>query len=159
VIYRFLDWEFEVDNVITKHTYGQVSRSGTETCDCYNCKNYLAVRERVFPKEIVAFLVDIGIDYRKEVEISYYRRFPNGLHHIGGWFHFKGQILSGKDCRVFTDDLKTGWPFDLTSIDDIFSIGFYKGSNSAYFEDKVGLIQVEFETFIPWVIDRTLEAD
>jgi hypothetical protein len=159
MIYKFREWEFEVDNVVTRKTYDQVSRSGAEECECNNCKNYVAYRERVFPKEVVTFFSDIGVDYRKEIEITDYQRLPNGLHHIGGWFHFKGQILSGKDCRVFTDDSKAGWTFDLTSIDDMFSMGFCMGSDLAYFEDNAGLVQVEFETKIPWVIDKALEGD
>ena len=159
MIYKFREWEFEVDYETTRRTYDLVSRSGAEECGCNNCKNYVACRESVFPKEVITFFSDIGVDYRKEVEITDYQKVPNGLHHVGGWFHFEGQILSGKDCRVFTDDSKTGWTLDLTSIDEMFSMGFHVGSDLAYFENKVGLVQVEFEAKIPWVIDKALESD
>jgi hypothetical protein len=63
-------------------------------------KNYVAYRDKVFPKEIIQLFSDLEIDFRKEVEITTWEKLPNGLHHIGGWFHFKGQVLTGKDYRV-----------------------------------------------------------
>ena len=52
-----------------------------------------------------------------------------------------------------------GFTFDLTPITDNFSIGFSVGSDLAFFDDKNGLIQVEFDTFIPWIIDKKLENE
>jgi len=95
---------------------------------------------------------DLGIDYRKEVEITHYETLGDGLHHIGGWFHFKGKVLTGKDYRVPLEF--GGYTFDLTPITDNFSIGFAEGSDLTFFEDKTGLVQVEFDTIIPWVIDN-----
>ena len=40
-----------------------------------------------------------------------------------------------------------------------FSIGFTTGSSMALFEDKDGLLQIEFSVNIPWVIDKELEEE
>ena len=45
---------------------------------------------------------------------------------------------------------------ELTNIDNNFSIGFCEQSSLTFFKNKEELIQVEFEAYIPWVIDSTL---
>lgn len=152
----FKDWTFEVDKTLTEQTYGRISNSGADMCDCNDCKNYIAYRDKVFPNEVANLLEDLGIDYRKEVEVISYEILPNGLHHIGGWFHFKGRVLAGKDYRILLPS--GGHTFNLTPITNMFSIGFAEGSDMTLFEEKTGLVQVEFDTYIPWVIDKSLEA-
>ena len=156
IIVKFNDWTFEVDKALTEQAYKTVSGSGADSCGCNDCKNYVAYRDQVFPKEVTALFNELGIDQRREVEITTWRILPNGLHHIGGWFHFKGKILSGKDSRVLLSS--GGHTIDLTLITDNFSIGFTAGNDLTFFEDKTGLVQVEFDTKIPWVIDKSLEA-
>jgi hypothetical protein len=154
LIYR--DWEFEVDRDLTRGTYEKVTVSGADSCICNDCKNYVAYRDKVFPNEIRTLFCELGIDYKKEVEITSFETLPNGLHHIGGWFHFKGRVLSGKDYRVPLPS--GGYTGDLTTVRENFSIGFTQGNDLTFFTDKNGLVQVEFMTFIPWVIDKSLET-
>jgi len=154
-IVKFQDWTFEVDKDLTKQTYENLSGSFTDTCICNDCKNYIAYRDLVFPEIVIDLFKDLGIDHRKEVEITPYETLPNGLHHIGGWFHFKGRVVTGKDYRVPSPD--GGHSFDLTKVHDNFSIGFAPGNDLTYFKDKTNLVQIEFDTNIPWVIDKSLE--
>lgn len=155
-IVNYRDWVFEVDRKLTEQTYRKVSTSGADTCPCNDCQNYVAYRDKVFPDEIKSLLSSLGIDYRKEVEITAWEVLPDGLHHIGGWFHFKGRMLKGKDYRVPLPG--GGHTFDLTKVADNFCIGFAESSDLAYFEDRTGLVQVEFDTNIPWIIDKSLES-
>jgi hypothetical protein len=154
---KYRDWEFEVDRELTKTTYANVLGSGADTCVCNDCKNYAAFRDQVFPDEVLKLFNGLGIDYRKEVEITSWEKLPNGLYHIGGWFHFKGKLLKGKDYRVPIAG-GNGFTFDLTKIGDNFSIGFGEGNDLTYFEEKDGLVQIEFDTNIPWIIDKSLET-
>lgn len=154
-IVNYMDWVLEVDRKSTEQAYHAVSASGADTCSCSNCKNYVAFRDKVFPAEIKELLDNLGIDYRKEVEIISWEVLPGGLRHIGGWFHFKGRILKGKDYRIPLPG--GGYTFDLTKVAENFSIGFAKGSDLSFFEDKADLVQVEFDTNIPWVIDKALQ--
>ena len=124
VTVKYKDWEFEVDKELTEHTYKKVSGSGADTCTCHDCKNYVAFRDKVFPDEIIELFSDLGVDYRKEVEIISYETLPNGLHHIGGWFHFKGQVLIGKDYRVPLPG--GGHTFDLTKLVTTFQLDLQK---------------------------------
>lgn len=153
---KYRDWEFEANRQLTKETYDKVIESGSDGCECNDCKNYIAYRDNVFPEEIRNLFNDLGIDYKKEVEITSYETLPNGLHQIGGWFHFKGCVLKGKDYRVQLPS--GGYTIDLTPIVENFSIGFAEGGDLSYFSEKTGLVQVEFITYIPWVIDKSLET-
>jgi hypothetical protein len=156
-ILNFRDWQFEVDRELTKRTYNKVIGSGADTCICNDCKNYVAFRDKVFPDEVRELLSDLGIDYKKEVEVSTFEILPNGLHHIGGWFHFKGRVINGKDYRIPLPS-GNGHTIDLTNITNNFSIGFAEGNALTYFEETNGLVQVEFMTNIPWVIPKSLES-
>lgn len=153
---KFREWEFEVDKLLTKQTYEKTFAGGSDTCICNDCKNYVSFRDNVFPEEVQNLFHDLGIDYRKEVEITTYEVLPNGLHHIGGWFHFKGKIIKGKDCRVPLPN--SGFTFDLTKITDNFELGFTNGNDLAFFENTDHIVQIEFMTNIPWVIDKSLET-
>lgn len=153
-IVRFQDWTFEVDRAFTEQTYEKVLGSGADTCICSDCKNYVAYRDRVFPDIILNFFKELGIDYRKEVEVSHYETLPDGLRHIGGWFHFKGRVLTGKTCRVPLPG--GGHSFSLTKVQENFKIGFAPGKDLTFFNDQDDLVQIEFETNIPWVLRKTL---
>jgi hypothetical protein len=148
----YRDWTFEFDKQLTIDTYSQIKESGADSCKCNDCKNYVAYRDKVFPDEILRLFCDLGIDYKKEVEITNWEKQPNGLHHIGGWFHFKGKVLKGKDSMIPLPN--GGFTFDLTQISDNFSIGFSEGNDLTFFDDKNGLVQIEFDTFITWIIDK-----
>ena len=151
---KYRDWEFEVDRELTRKTYESVLVSGTESCSCNDFKNYISYRDKVFSNEIKLLFEALGIDYKKEVEITSFENLSDGLHRIGGWFHFKGRVLAGNDYRVSLPS--GGHTFDLTEISDKFSIGFAEVNASAHFADKLGLVQVEFMTYIPWVIKKSL---
>ena len=156
-IVKFRDWTFEVDKTLNEQTYTNISSSGAHTCGCNDCKNYVDYRSKVFPGKIIELFSKLGVDYQKEVEIMSYEVLPNGLHHIGGWFHFKGRVVTGKDYRIPLSG--GGCTLDLTKINDNFSIGFAEGNDLTYFEDKSDLVQIEFGANIPWVIDKSLEID
>jgi hypothetical protein len=151
-IVKFRDWILEVDKDLTIETYSNVFASGSDSCGCDDCKNYILNRNNVFPDEIKKMFQDLGVDYNKEVEILSYEILPNGLHHIAGWFHFKGRILEGKDCKA--GDENGTFQYNLTEIGGDFLMGFCKQNSLTFFENKEGLIQIEFEANIPWVFDK-----
>ncbi len=143
---KFREWEFEFDKELNSETYKKISVSGADSCLCNNCKNHVAYRDKVFSKEVLQLFIALGIDFKKEVEIVSYAKLSSGLHHIGGWFHFNGKILKGKIDGVL-------------EIDNNFSIGFTEDNALTFFENKNGLVQVDFMTSIPWVIDKLLETE
>ncbi|WP_257670838.1 hypothetical protein [Parapedobacter tibetensis] len=52
-----------------------------------------------------------------------------------------------------------GYTIDLTPITENFSIRFAEGGELTFFSDKNGLVRIEFMTFIPWIIDKSLEVE
>ena len=155
----YKDWKFEVDFDRTKEIYDEVEMGSPERCECNNCKNFSANREIIYPTEVKNLFAKLGIDYKKESEICHYCKLENGKHFYGGWFHFKGKILEGKDCKV---NLPSGGStFDTVSITDDFGIGFMKGSSLSFFdkEESENLIQIEFLSNSDWVIDKKLESE
>jgi hypothetical protein len=155
VVWR--DWVFESDNGITQATYEQVECGGADSCICNDCKNFAAGREKAFPAEIRHLFESLGIDITKESEVCHYTKLENGLHHYGGWFHFKGRIKQGNNCTI--QQPSGGYTFDLTPVSSTFRIGFRTDSALTFFKDKEDLVQVEFETHIPRRIDKELETE
>jgi len=152
---KYKDWNLTVDKEVTKNAYDSLTVGSAESCDCNDCKNFSANKDKVYPDEVKRLFDQLGIDYKKETEISHYCRQTNGLHHYGGWFHFKGQF-KGKDCTVPLH--AGGHTLDLTPVTENFSIGFRVDSSLTIFADKEGLVQIEFESKIPWTIDKGLEV-
>lgn len=152
----FRDWTLTVDRGATQITYASVVTGSAEDCKCDDCKNYVVYRPTAFPDEIILLLHQLGIDYRKESEVWRMSKDEDGNHLYNGIFHFKGSF-EGKDCFV-TDDGSNG-TFSMTDINESFSIGFRIASELTYFKDKENLVQVEFETRIPWMIDKKLEPE
>ncbi|MFZ1676849.1 MAG: hypothetical protein WAT91_06230, partial [Saprospiraceae bacterium] len=71
---KYRIWNFEVDILSTVKTYENLSGGGADTCECYDCKNYVAYRENVYPDEVLQLFNKLGIDYRKDVEVDAYCR-------------------------------------------------------------------------------------
>jgi hypothetical protein len=147
---HFREWLFAVDADRTISVHKQLEKGGADTCGCDNCKNYALQRDQVFPSEVRTLLANLGVDYRKEAEVSHFGRLNDGMHMYHGWFHFKGRIASGRDCTV--PQGRDGYTVDTVRVGDHFRIGFIKQNhlNSFAAEEANELVQVEFSTVLPW---------
>jgi hypothetical protein len=153
---KYRNWELIVDRELTQLTYDKVSNGSAESCNCNDCKNFTNYRESVYPDEIKQLFLDLGIDYKKESEVSHFARLDSGLHFYSGWFHFKGQFI-GKDCAI---PIQGGsYRTDLYKVSDSFSFGFRSDNALTFFDDKENLVQIEFEAKIPWTIEKELESE
>ena len=153
---KFRDWELTVDRELTKTTYDKVIMGGPESCGCGDCRNFANNRESIYPEEIKKLFSEIGIDYKKETEIWHIYRDEDGFHHYSGWFHFKGHC-EGKNCAVPSGS--NGFYFDLTPTTSNFSIGFHYDNSLSYFDDKEGLVQVEFMVKTPYDNTKTFRNE
>lgn len=151
----YKDWNLIVDREATKIAYDNCETGSAEGCDCNDCKNFADNKDKIYPEEIKGLFDKLGIDYRKEAEVSHYCRQADGLHYYGGWFHFNGQF-KGKDCTVPLPS--GGHTLELTPVTENFSIGFRVDNSLTIFAEKEGLVQIEFESKIPWTIDKKLEV-
>lgn len=121
-------------------------------CTCTSCRNFDAATGRNFPPAFSELATHLGIDPTKPAELCHYGREPSGLHWMGGWFHFVGSIESGDDVLHWEngtgtfrfEELVPGMEFGLSSrlalVAEVFS--------------DLSLIQLEFQTRVPWVLDE-----
>ncbi|WP_181306524.1 hypothetical protein [Rufibacter sp. XAAS-G3-1] len=150
----FRDWKLNADKELTAQTYLEFEHSSAESCGCDYCKNFVEQREQIFPEEVKKLFSNLGIDFKKEIEVSEFAKLENGLHYYSGWFHFKGDF-EGKDCTVPLQN--GGHTLELTSITENFSIGFRRDSALTPFKDTDRIVQIEFDCNIPWVLSNEPE--
>jgi len=155
---KYKDWELIVEEKTTKDAYDKTAYGSPENCGCNECKNFIHNRKAIYPEEVQTLFIELGIDYKKEAELTHYCRMENGLHYYGGWFHFKGKFV-GKNCIV--TEKKKEPRIELTSLTEHFSIGFHYGNEMAIFKgnDKETLVQIDFTVKTPWSINKKLESE
>ena len=110
----------------------------------------MAALEHAFPPAFRILADTLGIDLSKPAELCHWCREPSGLLRTGGWFHFVGSIVSGSDA---IQQVGTTGIFRLEQLGQTFELGFT--SQLALVPDAFrshSLTQLEFETFVPWVI-------
>ena len=144
-------WKLRCDAEATREAFSGVLIGSPESCGCTECLNFAAVREVVYPPEVLAIFDRVGIDPRKESEIWHTHRDESGLHHYGGFFHFVGSIESGKDAKRMVNGVGI---FELESIGENFKYGFTSDAALTP-ESFVGkeVARLEFQTKAAWVLD------
>src|SRR5688572_1813859 len=95
----YRDWILTVDSALTRATYARVKNGSADGCECFDCKNYVLTRDNAFPPETKALFEQVGIDYKKENEVSRLYKHGDGHHLYCGFFHFKGSF-DGQNCTV-----------------------------------------------------------
>ncbi|HZG53974.1 MAG TPA: hypothetical protein VEZ40_17850 [Pyrinomonadaceae bacterium] len=142
----FREWIFECDVEATRTACDSIASGGAEECGCGYCLNFIEARRQVYPAELLDLLARLGIDYRKEVEVYQMTRSASGLHLYGGWFHFIGRILKR--------------PVAPEKLNEQFSVDFLTGNSlaAAAFADRA-LVQIEFTTEIPWLLEEEQDPD
>lgn len=113
---------------------------GADQCTCTSCKNFAAQRTKLYPKEFLRLLSELGADPLKEWEAFDYNCDSNVQNHLyGGWFLFAGELVEGIDERPSRDQgAFSYW----------FTTSFPKGT----LPKQISICAVEFLTQIPWVM-------
>lgn len=96
----FGDWLYTCDRGLTTEAYSEAPAEGVETCDCNGCRNFVLVRERVFPSAFIELLRSLGIDPHKDGEVYRNGQLAQGRHDYGGWFHFVSSLNRTADFPV-----------------------------------------------------------
>ena len=141
-------WLIEHDPDATRRCFAQIP-VGTD-CDCNQCRNFDAANGRNFPSEFLTLTDTLGLDPAKPTELCHYCREPSGLYLTGGWFHFVGSIIAGEDVVHWSngtgtfrfEELVPGLEFGFTArlalVREVFA--------------GLPLVQLEFQTRVPWVL-------
>jgi len=133
----FHDWILECDVDATRETYQKVSQGSAEICDCIYCKNFLILRDNLFQGEFLELLNNLGVDYRKDVEIYLQATLEKGKHLYAGWFHSIGKVKQNGNVVILKNELQV----------------YFMQNKDLMFDEFEGkdLIQIEFvNAVLPW---------
>ena len=150
-IFKYRDWVLETERTRTETLYKSVQLSGSESCDCGQCRKFISIKDTIYPDEVKILFDKLGVDINKEFEVCDYGDEENG-HIFSWWFHFVGEIIEGNDCSV---PLPTGGhTIDLFSINEGFSIGFTRSISMSFFDNKKDLTEIELMAKVPWIQNK-----
>ena len=140
-------WQISYDRQATKAAYKEIKIGGSEDCDCTHCRNFLMLRDKLYPKAAMDIFNNLGIDFKKEVEVFHLAKTQDGLHLYGGWFHFIGNI---KNSSTQNNEL-----IQYISVSENFSVCLQKKIHTpnSVFKSQP-LVQIDFQVKIPWVLDE-----
>ncbi len=141
----FGPWVVRANAEETRSRYASLREPPGGVCDCDACRNYILVREKAFPPEILSFLVELGIDPWQPYELSHYGRMPSGLHLYNGWHYFCGSVVSGPQSE-FSNPHR---------VHPTFQMEMFETSKARSPFSEFRCVQVEVYTELPWVIDLT----
>lgn len=136
-------WLVSAEAEATRLVYRRIERSPADECVCDYCKNFVAVRSEAYPPEVIAAFELVGIDWRKELEISHYGGLPSGLYVYEGSFQFAGQLESGPDSQ-------TSKQTNFHRLTSRFEIGVLQIEKASSPFSELPVIQVEFSVELPW---------
>jgi hypothetical protein len=138
------EWEFTCDLPATVAAYELAPAGGADTCSCNGCRNFVLVRDCIYPKGFLDFLASVGVDPHKDGEAYHTGEIAPGFHHYGGWFHFVGSLE------------KTG-DFPMVEMGPGFKVSLCRRSAPGLATLKdLSLVQIEFQAErVPWVLAET----
>jgi hypothetical protein len=133
------EWLYTADRSATVKAYSSVDLGGAEGCTCNGCRNFVVVRDRVFPARFISFLDSLGVDPCKDGEVYHNALIAPGQHDYGGWFHFVGSLdRTGDFAPVDFGDGFTAWLCR-------------RGAPALPALKDLPLVQLEFHaTHVPW---------
>lgn len=139
-------WHFRFDRELTAALYRAASPID---CSCDDCVNFRAARERAYSPQFLQLLELLGVDPLKPAELCHYGTSGEPMP-TQGWFHFVGHLDDGEDAWRQVGD--ASYTLDSEPFPGMKSIGFT--SRLAEVRDSFAghaLVQIEFETVVPWV--------
>jgi hypothetical protein len=93
-ILKFKGTDFEVQRELNNKVYSDIRSDSDfllQTSDDPTINSFIKNRDKFFTSELIDFLTQTGIDYKKENEIHYYKAKDNLI--ISGWFDIIGKIV------------------------------------------------------------------
>lgn len=141
---RIGSWTIEVDVDKTKEFYDNY-HSIIEDCTCEFCANYVLACDK-FPSAWIDLFESLGIDPRKEGEVSHYIKNEDGTNFYGAFYHIVGNIIEGPLIEkgnesslsfIKYNGLKIGFNEDLSLVPTAF---------------PKPIIQFEVQLNVPWIL-------
>jgi hypothetical protein len=132
----------------TRRIYARIPCGGADTCNCLPCRNFQLVRDAAYPPDFRELLNELGIDYRKELEVFLGVPLENGTHLYEGWFCFVGKAY-GRAMSTSDSSTDTGFSYRIADS---------APGPQREFEDH-GVLHLEFRTSVPWLLPEPWSLD
>ncbi|MBN2269446.1 MAG: hypothetical protein JXN61_02470 [Sedimentisphaerales bacterium] len=146
-------WRVSFDPDATSKLYTLASAGYANSCDCDFCLNFVAQRDSVYPPTVREVLQQIGVDYRKETEISYVTTLAPDCHLYLGHFVFVGSV----ECLAESSDRsrQVSGLLEQVEVTEFFSWSFKDCKSGTFYKTPDGKPRSElvFQTKLPWVLD------
>ncbi|GGA78507.1 hypothetical protein [Ornithinibacillus halotolerans] len=143
---EFMKWRLEIDLHKTKEFYHYYN----DYCNCIYCLNYMEAVKLLNPN-IIEKLTRLGINLHKPIHLSEFGESEEGARLYIGHYHLVGKLVSGEYC---TD---SEWN-DSNSIKvGNFTLGFEKDITLVQQNFPKPVLQLAFETTVPWVLNEKPE--
>ena len=147
------DYIVDVDVQKTREIYNSLTPV-SKRCKCDYCANYEKV-VTMLSAQVLDFFDSLGVDLTRITESVAYNRNRDGSVHYGGWLHVCGKVVKGKEDGEHTITLRPGEAYGVT---EDFKVWFSEECLMTEKEFDAPVMQIDFETDLPWVLDKkTLE--
>ncbi len=150
--HSFLRWTLEAHPDLTRRVHGQIPQGGAVSCGCDPCRNFVSLRQQVYPPPVLQLFRDLGIDAAKETEVMHVCRLPDGRHAYSGWFHWVGELVGGDPC--WNEGDATVRQLAVEPVTASFSMGFSRDRSMAPAPfEGLPVVQLEFYVELSWVAE------
>lgn len=127
----------EYDAAATREAYAK-DEGGINSCNCEYCANYRLVREKIYPPDFRELLSELGIDYRKEVELDHItdddsEDGPSYGQSVSGHYAFIGRVVETKENAPTYDAAAFG--YHVSSGSQVHPVTRARFGNSPQFMD------------------------
>jgi hypothetical protein len=143
---RFAEYEIEIDYHKTASYYENLPFIGeVEHCNCIYCKNY-AIATAYFPKNVKSLLRDIGVNSKKDAEVSHFYQAKNSKHMYVASYKVFGKVLKKPHENIIYIYREND--------EDFFRIGF---ENIHDLENDQMVMDFYVDAFLPWLLEENPE--
>jgi hypothetical protein len=147
-------WLLKHDKHATALAYAQIQSGAAEGCACDYCLNFVAARENIYPLEVQAMLEQLGVDYKKELELFWCNKEETGLHCYAGEFHFVGYLVDNDHAGNCPDSEAVALNFENEAQNFIWRFSDKVIRPNKAFAGKA-LVAFHYAIRIPWVLKQT----
>ena len=151
--FKFDDLILEIDVDKTRRFYESLPKI-TDDCSCDGCRNYMLAIED-FPQEVKSFFRKLGIEPEKASEVfTWSSACESNTAHYGGFYHFCGELIKGKDCwrKIDKSEAIMG---ELHAITSGYFVGFTNRISLAEENLCEPALQMEIDFHrVPWKLDK-----
>jgi hypothetical protein len=159
-------WTVEADPVATRQAHDSMAVGAPESCGCSTCRNFVAGRSRAYPEAAASLFDGLGIRSDRESQLGGAIELGDGFFLYHGFFHFVGVLVDGPAALVDVRALPDKGAFtkgtvarlEFKELQPPFRLALHTKrdlADAAF--GALPLVQLEFETQLPWLLDEPYE--